>query len=494
MLVWTLILVPALSGLAAFFIRHNGLRRGLLVAAACAHLVLTMTCWSRAGSLVLNEWLAIDSASLLFLTTTSVLFMAASLYTVGFLGREAGHGSQATDFEEGFLFDNQREATFTGCMLLFLATMTLVTASAHLGLVWVAMEATTLTSAPLIYYHRHHRSLEATWKYLLICSVGIALALMGNYCLAVAGSFGAGQPIHLTIKDLTLHAAELDPVWLKTAFIMVLVGYGTKMGLAPLHTWLPDAHSEAPSMVSALLSGALLNCAFLAILRMFGVLAAAGLGPFASDLMVLFGLLSMAVAAVFLIAQVDFKRLLAYSSVEHMGILSLGVGLGGMAGFGALLHALNHSLTKAVLFLAAGNVLGLYKTKRIDQVGGLLKVRPVTAALWLAGLLAITGSPPFGLFVSELTILRGALYGGHPAVAVMYLVLLAVVFIALAKAALTMTFGTVPQGLAQPEARESVLAVLPPALLILATLALGVVVPDGLQDVLHSAAQQVGVP
>ena len=494
MLVWTLILFPALAGLAALFIRHNALRRGLLVVTATVHLALTVTCWTRQGNLVLNDWLAIDSASLLFLTTTSVLFMAAALYTVGFLGREAGHGKQATDFEEGFLFDNQREATFTGCMLLFLATMTLVTASSHLGLVWVAMEATTLTSAPLIYYHRHHRSLEATWKYLLICSVGIALALMGNYCLAVAGSFGGGEPVHLTVKALTEHAAELDPVWLKTAFIMVLVGYGTKMGLAPLHTWLPDAHSEAPSMISALLSGALLNCAFLAILRMFSVLAAAGLGPFASDLMVLFGLLSMAVAAVFLIAQVDFKRLLAYSSVEHMGILSLGVGLGGLAGFGAMLHALNHSLTKAALFLTAGNVLSLYKTKRIDQVTGLLKVSPLTACLWLAGLLAITGSPPFGLFVSELTILRGALAGGHWTVAVLYLALLAVVFIALARTALTTTFGVAPLGLARPQARESVLSVLPPALLILGTLTLGLIVPEGLQGVLQGAARQLGVP
>ena len=492
MLVWTLILVPTLAGLAALFIRHNGLRRGLLVATAAVHLVLTATCWSRPGAWVVNEWLAVDEASLLFLTTTSVLFLAAAIYGAGFLRREAGH--QTVDFEEGFLFDNLREATFTGCMLLFLATMTLVTASAHLGLVWVAMEATTLVSAPLITFHRHHRSLEATWKYLLICSVGIGLALMGNFCLAVAASFGSSGPVHLTIKALTAHAAELDPVWLKTAFIMALVGYGTKMGLAPLHTWLPDAHSEAPSMISALLSGALLNCAFLAILRMMAVLTAAGMGPFAADLMVLFGLLSMGVAAVFLIAQVDFKRLLAYSSVEHMGILALGVGLGGMAGFGAMLHALNHSLTKAMLFLTAGNVLALYKTKQIDKVGGILKIAPITAALWLAGLLAITGSPPFGLFVSELTILRGALYGGHPVIATLYLVFLSTVFVALARTALRMTYGPAPQGTVQPVAHEPGWSIWPPALLGAATLALGLYVPDGLQDVLRQAARALGAP
>jgi len=444
MIVWALILIPTLTGAAAFFIHSDGLRRALLVATAAVHLGLTALCWTLPEGQVVNAWLAMDAASLLFLTCTSVLFFAASIYGVGYLHRESGH--RDTDFEEGFLFDNLREATFTCCLLLFLAAQTLVTVSTHLGLIWVAMEATTLASAPLIYFHRHHRSLEATWKYLLICSVGIALALMGNFCMAVAASFGEGEPVHLTVKALTENASRLDPVWLKAAFIMALVGYGTKMGLAPLHTWLPDAHSEAPSMVSALLSGALLNCAFLAILRMVTVLNAAGMGTFTADLLILFGLLSMAMAAMFIIAQTDFKRLLAYSSVEHMGILSLGVGLGGLAGFGAMLHALNHSLTKGLLFLAAGNLLTVYKTKRIEQVHGAIRVAPATAGLWLVGFLAITGSPPFGLFVSELTILRGALYGDHLVAAILYLVFLGVVFVAMARVSLNMAYGPAPEG------------------------------------------------
>jgi hypothetical protein len=174
--------------------------------------------------------------------------------------------------------------------------MTLVLVSRHLGLIWVAVEATTLASAPLIYFHRQPRSLEATWKYLLICSVGIALALLGNFFLAVAAQ-KAPAHVHLTIEALRLHATSLDQTWLKAAFLL-LVGYGTKMGLAPLHTWLPDAHSEAPSVISALLSGALLNCALLAILRIHGLLEAAGLGAFSGELLVIFGLFSMGVAAV----------------------------------------------------------------------------------------------------------------------------------------------------------------------------------------------------
>ncbi len=212
-----------------------------------------------------GNWLALDALGRLFLGITSTLFLAAALYAVGYLARETGSGDdRRRDLEEDALFVNAPEAVFTGCLLFFLATMTLVCVSNHLGLLWVAVEATTLASAPLIYFHRHHRSLEAAWKYLLICSVGIALALLGNFLLAVATQELAGAAKSRCACDLLLHAAaSFQPLWLKAAFIFLLVGYGTKMGLAPLHTWLPDAHSEAPSLVSALLSGALLNCAFL---------------------------------------------------------------------------------------------------------------------------------------------------------------------------------------------------------------------------------------
>ena len=206
--------------------------------------------------------------------------------------------------------------------------MTLVTVSHHFGLMWVGVEATTLASAPLIYFHRQHRSLEATWKYLLICSVGIALALLGNFFLAVAaGRAGRQLDGPLSLSDLSGRCRiGLIVSWLKAAFLFFLVGYGTKMGLAPLHTWLPDAHSEAPSVVSALLSGALLNCAFLAILRVHRFAPPPGEAAFSQGLLVFFGLISMGVAAMFILGQADFKRMLAYSSVEHMGILALGVG------------------------------------------------------------------------------------------------------------------------------------------------------------------------
>ena len=260
---------------------------------------------------------------------------------------------------------NYPEATFTGCCLLFLAAMTLVIVSQHWGLMWVAVEATTLASAPLIYFHRSPKSLEATWKYLVICSVGIALALLGNFFLAVAAQGMSQRAFHpMLIENLETHARELDPQWLKAAFLLLLVGYGTKMGLAPLHTWLPDAHSEAPSMISALLSGVLLNCAFLAILRGHSLAGQSRTWALsARTCWFCSGCYRWPWPDLFIISQMDYKRLLAYSSVEHMGILALGVGIGGIAGFGSMLHAVNHSVAKAMLFLAAGNTMAYFHTK-----------------------------------------------------------------------------------------------------------------------------------
>ncbi|MBI4516617.1 MAG: NADH dehydrogenase FAD-containing subunit [Deltaproteobacteria bacterium] len=486
-----LLLVPALAGIAAYFVRADAARRVLLLLVAALHTGLTAAAWFHQPAAALGGWLQLDAAGRLFLSITTVLFLAAALYAAGYLSRES-RGAQR-DFEEGLLFDNAPEAVFTACLLLFLAAMTLVTTSHRFGLLWVAIEATTLASAPLIYFHRHHRSLEATWKYLLICSVGIALALLGNFFLAVAASNPGGTPVPLVLDDLMREAPRLHLPWLKAALLLLLVGYGTKMGLAPLHTWLPDAHSEAPSLASALLSGALLNCAFLGILRVQQVCAAAGQAAFGQELLVGFGLLSMTVAAVFIIEQADYKRMLAYSSVEHMGILALGVGLGGAATFGALLHAVNHSLTKGMLFLLAGNILAAYRTKATTQVRGVLRVLPASGGLWVMGLFAITGSPPFGPFLSEFTILKAALDHGRNLVALAYLALLAVVFLGMMTVMLRMAQGAPeaaePGGAAAP---EPLLAVAPPAALALLVIILGLYVPGFMRAAIEQAARALG--
>lgn len=486
MLLGSLVLLPLAAAGAAFLLRPDGLRRALLLAAALGHLGLTAACWITPPATAWGGVLGLDAPGRLFLTIASVLFAAAAAHAQGYLRHEVK--GLRSDFQEGVAFANAPERIFTACLLCFLAAMTLVAAARRLDLLWVAVEATTLASAPLIYFHRHRRSLEATWKYLIICSVGIALALLGNILLSYA-LFVPGAPAPSMYLDAILaRAATAHPAWLKAAFVFVLVGYGAKAGLAPMHSWLPDAHSESPSLVSALLSGALLNCALLGALRMLQVCEAAGLGPFAREILVAFGLLSMAVAAAFIVGQGDFKRMLAYSSVEHMGIIALGVGLGGGAAFGAMLHAAGHSLVKAMLFLVAGNILAAFHTKSAHDVHGAARVLPVSGPLWVAGFLAITGCPPFSLFVSEYAVLAGALAQGRPAVAAIYLVLLGVIFAGMATPVLRMAQGPTPPGMPAP-IREPVSSVLPATALGAAALVLGLWLPAPLADTLRQAAQ-----
>ena len=485
-----LFLVPALAGLLAFIIHGNTLRRALLLAVAVCHSILTAAAWSIAPAPPWGDYLALDPLGLLFLSIVSLLFLFSAIYATGYLHREGV--SDQPDILDGTMFARPPEALFTFCLLEFLATMTLVTLSQHFGLLWVAVEATTLVSAPLIYFHRNQRSLEATWKYLILCSVGIAIALLGNFFLAVAASGPTGHSTPLVLGRLLARAGGLHSQWLKAAFLLFLVGYGTKMGLAPMHSWLPDAHSESPSFVSMLLSGALLNCAFLGLLRIFQVCDAAGQAVFARNLMVLFGFISLGTAATFLLRQSEYKRMLAYSSVEHMGILALGVGFGGVGAFGALLHSINHSLAKGMLFLVSGNILSAYRTRSISEVKGVLRVLPVSGVLWLAGFLAITGTPPFGLFFSEFTILRSAVEGGRMAEAVLYLALLGLVFAGMAGSMLRMA-----QGETNPESTdisrgEPASSIVPPMLLGALVLLIGLYFPAGLTGMLHKAARLLG--
>jgi hydrogenase-4 component F len=484
-----LVLVPAAAGLAAFALRSDPIRRALLLLTAITHAGMVALCWvAGGGGRAAGGWLQLDAVGLVFLAITSGLFLVSAFYAIGYLERE-GVGPRR-DFEEGALFADAPERVFVGCLLFFLAAMSLVVVSHHMGLLWVAIEATTLASAPLIYFHRHHRSLEAVWKYLLLCSVGIALALLGTFFLAVSAASPGQAQVPMVLGDLMGAGPNLNPVWLRAALIFLLVGYGTKMGLAPLHAWLPDAHSEAPSLVSALMSGALLNCAFLGILRACQISSAAGDGRFVARPLVIFGLLSMTFAAGLILGQADFKRMLAYSSVEHMGILALAVGLGGVGRYGGMLHAVNHSLTKGGLFLVAGNVLAAYRTKSAHEVRGLLGTLPWSGLLWVAGFFAITGSPPFGTFLSELLILKAALDEGRTVVAVLYLGLLTTIFIGMATIVLRMA----QSGGAPSERRsEPLSAVLPPLLLIAGVAALGIYVPPALSAVLEQASRALAV-
>ncbi len=476
-----LFLIPVLASLLSLFFRREALRNLLLAATAAAHAGLTVSTWLSPLPGADGCWLGLDETGRLFLTLISLLFLVCSVYACGYLRplplEPAGPAEETGS-----------RATFTACLLLFLSTMTLVCLSRHLGLLWVSVEATTLSSAPLIYFHRNNLSLEATWKYLLICSVGIAIALLGTMFMAVAVSPAGGLPAcGLTLDELTRSGVYFDPRWLRVAFLFLLVGYGTKMGLAPLHTWLPDAHSQAPSVVSALLSGSLLNCAFLAVLRCHQVTLAAGQGEYSRELLLLFGLVSLVFGAFFIVGQRDYKRLLAYSSVEHMGIYALGMGLGGRAVFGSLLHVLNHSLVKTTLFLAAGNILLVYGTKMIPRVRGLLHASPATGILWVAGFFAITGTPPFGTFLSEWTILKTMLDQHRFWLAGGYLAALALAFIGMASPFVRMALGR-SRTVQNPAPIPATMRI-PLVALILCSLLLGLCIPAPLMAALEQAAK-----
>lgn len=480
-----LILIPFLAAIAAWLIDASPVRRKLLLLVAFCELALVASFWVWPPASIGGDLLNLDSIGLLVMTITACLFLAASFYSLSYFQDEPA--GKRKDHIQGLAFFNAPESTFTACMLIFLGSSMIVASTQHFGLLWVGIETTTLASAPLIYFHRHKRSLEATWKYLIICSVGMALALMGNILLDVSMQTKASSSAGMTLTALLQNAPNVHPDWFKAAFVFIFIGYGTKMGIAPMHTWLPDTYSEAPS-ISTVLSGALLHCSFLGIFRMWQVSLGAGLENFASTLLIAFGLFSMLLAALFIIKQRDFRRMLAYSSVEHMGILLIGLGVGFSGTAGGLAHMVNHGLIKAGLFLLAGKIVALYATRFTHDITGLQHIAPITAKLWLAGSIAIVGAPPFALFWSEFMILQGILERGLFGVAVAYLAILGTVFVGMMTAVLHMYRGAMPSGVQKPVGGENIMAIIPTALLLFAVLLLGFYLPPWLETTIQTAA------
>lgn len=463
-----LILFPLLLGLLALLLPSERFRCWLLPLAGTLHLGGVSVIASNALP-VGNLWLGLDSLSFLVLLVTSTLYFACSVYAVSYLRLRSDRGTR----------------NIVACLLLFLSALTLAASARHLGLLWMAVETTTIASAPLIYYNRNRLSIEATWKYLLICSVGIALALLGMLFVAYAALMG-GVEVTLQFDHLLAESAQLSATWLRAGFVFLLVGFGTKMGLAPLHSWKPDAYGEAPGMIGALLAGGLTSIAFLAILRGVQLMNAAGMGVLARQQLLALGVLSLLIAAIFIVRQNDVKRMLAYSSVEHMGILAIGIGIGGIATFGALLHMVNNSLTKGCLFLSVGNIHRAFASKKMTLIQGAMRRLPISGTIFLAGFFAVTGSPPFGPFISEFTILRGIFGGGHYWLAGAFLLLLAIVFIGMGSTVLGMVQGT-PDAAADSAFKDSFLLVAPPLLLLLLVLLLGLYLPPPLRRLLEDA-------
>lgn len=440
LLLFAPVVVPALG--AVIYALAGWRRATTWISAASAALVLAAAIATAAAvvrdgpTTALAGLLRVDSLSAFMLVVIGAVALLATAATPDHLRTEiaAGRASARTAARHSLLVQ------------LFLAAMSLAVLAANLGVLWVAVEATTIVTAFLVGQRRTRPAVEAAWKYVVICSAGIALALLGTFLLNYAAQHaapGAG----LDWAELAASAHTFDPGVTRLAVVLLIVGFGTKAGLAPLHAWLPDAHSQAPAPVSALMSGVLLSVAFYAILRV-KVIADAALGiGFARALLVLIALASLAVSASLLLAQRDYKRMLAYSSIEHMGLLALGAAIGGRLALAAvLLHILGHGLSKGVLFLGAGRILQTTGTSRIDQVRGLAARQPFLAGCFGFGVLALIGLPPFSLFASELGIARAGFTAGLGWATAAALVLVLVIAAALVSHTSRMVLGTAPDG------------------------------------------------
>jgi hydrogenase-4 component F len=380
-----------------------------------------------------NGFFYADALSALVVLLSAFVSFVCSIYAVGYLRRDEQEGVFMVGGEAlvGRLVVHKLREYYTLTPLLVFSLI-LVALANNLGILWVAVEGTTLASVFLVMFYGRETSLEAAWKYAIIGGVGLSMALFGT----ILTYYSAHQALptdtlgSLNWSVLSPHAAQFDKATMRLAFILILLGYGTKAGIAPMHAWKPDAYSEAPIPGAAMLATGVLNCALYALVR-FYILSSKCLGPqFSSHLLIIFGLLSIGVAVPFILVQKSFRRLLAYSSIEHSGIMVLALGFGGPLGIlGMLLHMTFHSVTKPLLFFCAGNVQQHLKTDLFRKAkGGLIHAMPLTGGAFLLVTLAVTGTPPFSLFQSEFTILRAAFGGAYFVLAFVFMAFLVAIF------------------------------------------------------------------
>jgi len=493
-----LLIIPLAAALAALAVPARAAQAITAVAGlACFGLVLALVPAASRRDLYFLKFIRIDALSVVFLLATGFLYAAVAVYSIGYI-------SSARDSSSG------RRYTRRFCLgiNLFAGSMLAAPMMSNLALLWVAIEVTTVISALLVALEGTDGSAEAAWKYILIASAGLSIALLGTIFMYYAGAQVLGQHYNLAFAPLLGAAPRLGHTALRLAFVLAVLGFGTKVGLFPVHTWLPDAHSEAPTPVSALLSGSLLAVSFYAILRYYQV-AAGALGPrFPRDVLLVFGVASLLLAALYLLDQRDYKRLLAYSSVEHMGILAIGVSFGApVALAGVLLHVLAHAAAKGNAFMGAGVLVRKFGSKQISSVRGGLDLLPWSGPLFLAAILALGAMPPFGIFRSEFEIVLGGLAASRNVGTVILVVGVTVAFFGLSLAANRMLFspsggpsggpggGTAAGAVATLARGEpSVWMVVPVAVGLAALLVLGLHPPGELTGLMARAVTQLRGP
>ena len=473
---YLLIFIPLIGAVLAALWPSDRTRPWLLPAFAAVHTILVFWMLAYPPEVKPTAWLGFDPLARAVLPAVSLLFLACAVYGVSYLRIRAERPNRA----------------FVALLLTILGLLSAGHQARHLGLLWISTEAVTLAAVPLLHFNGTPRAFEATWKYLLVGGTGIALSLLGSFCLGYASLHGGGSG-DLTLTALMAQGAHLSRAWILIAWILLLVGYGTKMGLAPMHTWKPDAYGEAPGIVGAILAGGVTTVAFTAILRVRGVVESAGQGAMADRTLMVIGLFSMLVAALLVLGTRDFKRMLAYSSVEHMGILVLAASFGRAGVWAALFHVWSNSLTKGALFLSAGNIRRAAGGRTIDEVSGMSVITPQSAAIFVTGMFAVTACPPFGPFFSELRILRAGIESGSYVAVGGFLAGLLFIFFGLTKLVFAIVDGRPKTACVSSEKRtlEAAGVIVPPLLLLGLSLWLGLATPDVLREAWTAAVEQI---
>ncbi|MBI4178938.1 hydrogenase 4 subunit F [bacterium] len=488
-MLWALAAVPLMAALVCLLIPRRSAVFTWVILGSAAETALAAAAVSavyrRGGLEACFGHLALDALSAFHLCLVTGIFLFSSIYARDYFDHEDSDRS----------LDDREARKFGALWFSFLGSMVGVLIFNNVGLMWVALESTTLASAFLICLHADRLSVEAAWKYLIICSAGIVLGLLGTVFIygasVAAGASGEGA---LQWTSLVTHAGQMDPGLVKIGFVLIVVGYGTKVGLAPMHAWLPDAHSQAPTPVSAVFSGVLLNCAAYCICRFLPIVSAAAGGPeWGGRILTGFGLASMMVAAVFVLIQRDVKRLLAYSSVEHMGIITVGLGLGPAGCAAALYHTLNHSVSKTLAFFCAGRLVQRYGTRNMAGIVGSAAACPTWGTGLFTAILILIGCAPGAIFMSEFLIVRAGIAGGHMIVSAIFIASIAVVFCGALRPAIVMAAGDPPPRM-EPPRPETVGARWLAAAMIAWLIFTGVWMPPWLSSAFDRAARLITDP
>lgn len=483
---WLLLLIPFIAGILIIFFNSIksilSMMMGTIILSCITGISIYYLVLHHGVLFAGRKWLFVDSLSVYHILIMLLVYLLSTIYSLVYLKEELKHKD----------FGLKQIKIFASLWCESLAAMTLVLVSNNLAIMWVGMETTTLVTAFLISIHVTSSSLEAMWKYLLICSVGVAFAFMGTL-LTASSAQGLNIPAQSTLlwTELSNAAPNLNVHLIKFAFIFVLVGFGTKAGLAPMHNWLPDAHSQAPAPVSAIFSGFMLNAALYCIIRYIPIVeTATNHNGWALHLLLFFGILSIIVASAFILMQHDLKRLLAYHSIEHIGIIVLGLGLGGLGVFAALFHILNHSICKSLSFFSAGRLGQFVGTHDMREMAGIRKISPVWSVGIFGSLLALIGIAPFAVFISEFLIMKAAIDNGNYLIFILFVLGSGIVFIGALGHAIPLFWGKYEGNIKKQPTNFWEYGIVGFVLIVL--LVLGVWMPNPLHNILSASANIIG--